>query len=83
MSYTVYREVRAFVNEYNKHRTKVVSACQILCIDESMVLWTGRGDEWTDGMPHVTHCPCKPEPLGLEIKNMCVVEGDCKIMLHL
>ena len=57
--------VRHMWETMRQHCVKCVSAGWLLCLDESMVEWQGRG------MPGLMVVPRKPTPLGLEIHTMC------------
>ena len=37
--------------------------------DESMIEWQGKSGP--GGIPHLSHVPRKPHPLGLELKTLC------------
>ena len=76
-----WRQVRTFVDEFNKNRAERVIPGWILVVDESTSKWRGLGDWYDLGMPHITKIPRKPEPVGLEIKDMC--DGESGIMLYL
>jgi len=73
--------IRYFVDSFNMARYKFVMPGWALVIDESTTKWRGLGDWYDLGMPHITKIPRKPEPIGLEIKDMC--DGTSHIMLHL
>ena len=73
--------IRFFVESYNMARFKYVQPGWALVIDESTTKWRGLGDWYDLGMPHITKIPRKPEPIGLEIKDMC--DGTSHIMLYL
>ncbi|KAF4144728.1 hypothetical protein GN958_ATG06082, partial [Phytophthora infestans] len=53
--------VRDFVNGFNVRRQAVMSPCDILVVDESMVVWKGVEQKYHHlGMPHKTKTPRKP-----------------------
>ena len=68
-------EVSWVVSGFNRNRKKTVNPSWLICVDESMVAWTGQG------CPHLSFVPRKPEPLGIEVKNAC--DGCSGVMLHL
>jgi hypothetical protein len=53
------------VTAFNKNRKSKVVPGWLLCVNEPMIAWTGNG------CPHLSFVPRKPEPLGIEIKNLC------------
>ena len=57
--------VRHMWESARQHFVKCVAPGWLLCLDESMVEWQGRG------MPGLMVVPRKPTPLGLEIHTMC------------
>ena len=57
--------VRHMWEKFRKHFTESVAASWLLCLDESMVEWQGRG------MPGLMVVPRKPVPLGLEVHTLC------------
>ena len=63
------------VRAFNENRKLAVNPSWLLCIDESMVAWTGQG------CPHQPFVPRKPEPLGVELKDTC--DGDTGVMLFI
>ena len=76
-----WRAVRVFIIAFNENRKKNVKPSWVLVVDESTSKWRGLGDWYTDGMPHITKIPRKPEPVGLELKDMCC--GESGIMMFL
>jgi hypothetical protein len=56
--------VREFVAGFNGWRKKIVQPSSFVCVDESMIIWTGADETSKDGMPHVTVILRKPEPAG-------------------
>ena len=66
-----WRYVRTLVDEFNRNRAETLKPGWILVVDESTSKWRGLGDWYDLGMPHITKIPRKPEPVGLEIKDMC------------
>ena len=67
---------REFWEVYNKNRVTVLHPSWIICLDESMSAWTGRGfdgaSEYKPGFcPHLSWVPRKPEPTGVEYKTAC------------
>ena len=76
-----WRKVRTFVNMFNLNRAENVTPGWVLVVDESTSKWRGLGDWYDLGMPHITKIPRKPEPVGLELKDMC--DGESGIMLYL
>ena len=57
----------------NRDRKKTVNPPWLICLDESMVAWTGQG------CPHMSFVPRKLEPLGIEVKSAC--DGCSGVML--
>jgi hypothetical protein len=49
----------------------------LLCVDESMIAWTGNG------CPHLSFLPREPEPLGIEIKNLCDATSGLMLFLEI
>ncbi|KAL1508654.1 hypothetical protein AB1Y20_004750 [Prymnesium parvum] len=60
-----FHEVRHMWESFGSHFRKVVTPGWLLCLDESMVAWQGKG------MPGLMVVPRKPTPLGLEIHTLC------------
>ena len=76
-----WRQVRTFIDKFNANRAENVVPGWVLVVDESTSKWRSLGDWYDLGMPHVTKIPRKPEPVGLELKDMC--DGESGIMLYL
>jgi len=72
-----WRDVSWIIKAYNKRRKEVIIPGWLICVDESMVCWTGNG------MPHVSFVPRKPEPLGCELKNTCDATTGCMLFLEI
>jgi hypothetical protein len=67
-----------FVEEYNKLRKKVIQVMYLM-LNESMSGWRLKTSN-PGGLPHISHEPCKPVPLGTIIRN--VVECTTGIFVH-
>ena len=76
-----WRAIRTFIDEFNNNRRKTVTPGWVCVVDESTTKWRGLGDWYELGMPHITKIPRKPEPVGLEIKDLC--DGESGIMLFI
>ena len=59
--------IQPFVNEYNKNRTDMIHVLYLM-LDESMSGWRPKTSK-TGGLPHISHEPRKPVPLGTMIRN--------------
>ncbi len=59
-------EVRQMVIEWNRNMAAVFSSSWVICLDESMSIWTSR---WT--CPGWVFCPRKPHPFGNEYHSAC------------
>ena len=58
------------MNSINEHRQERATPSHVLCVDESMSRWYGRGGEWISvGLPHYVSMDSKPEA-GCEIQNI-------------
>ena len=68
-------EVSWIVSGFNRNRKSTVNPPWLICVDESMVAWTGQG------CPNLSFVPRKPGPLDIEVKNAC--DGCSGVMLHL
>ena len=66
-------EVRDMVQEWNTNMAAAFVPGWILCLDESMSIWTNR---WT--CPGWVFCPRKPHPIGNEYHTICC--GLCGIL---
>ncbi|KAL7507318.1 hypothetical protein ACHAXN_004820 [Cyclotella atomus] len=69
-------EVRQMIAEWNKNMAAVFSAAWVICLDESMSIWTNH---WT--CPGLVFCPRKPHPFGNEFHSACC--AICKIMFSI
>ncbi len=67
-----------FVKEYNSLRTKSIRVIYLM-LDESMSGWRPKTSK-RGGLPHITHEPRKPVPLGTMIRN--AVECTTSIFVH-
>ena len=59
-------QVRQLVKAWNDHMAAVFSSSWVICLDESMSIWTSR---WT--CPGWVFCPRKPHPQGNEYHSAC------------
>jgi hypothetical protein len=62
--YDKWARIRQLVDGFNKHIIERFIPTYMLTIDESMCTWRGID------LPHLSFVPCKPEPLGVEIKTL-------------
>ena len=69
-------EIREMVAEWNKNMATAFVPGWILCLDESMSIWTNR---WT--CPGWVFCPRKPHPIGNEYHTICC--GVCVIIFKI
>ena len=60
-----------FIEEYNSLRTKSLHVIYLM-LDESMLGWRSKTSK-RGGLPHISHKPRKPVPLGTMIRNA----GEC------
>ena len=51
-------------------------------IDESMWKWSANAAALPNSIPHLSVCKRKPEPLGLETKNMCCGESGVTLFME-
>ena len=62
------------LNVSTMHRRQAgISPGTSLCIDESMCAWRGMSLKVEDmlcGLPHATKIVRKPEPVGIELRNL-------------
>ena len=65
------------VGAFNKNRKTRIVAGWLLCVGESMIAWTGNG------CPHLSFVPRKPEPLGIEVKNLCDATSGVMLFLEI
>ena len=72
-----WRDVTWMIEAFNKSRKMHVKPGWLLCVDESMIAWTGNG------CPHLSYVPRKPEPLGIEIKNLCDATSGVMLFLEI
>ena len=70
--------ITPFVNEYNHLRKKVIRVMYLM-LDESMSGWRPKTSK-RGGLPHISHEPRKPVPLGTMIRN--AVECTTGIFVH-
>jgi len=62
-------EVRWICDEFNCQRRIEFRMGWAVVPDESMIEWQGKSGP--GGIPHLSHVPRKPHPLGLELKTLC------------
>jgi hypothetical protein len=72
-----WRDITWVVTAFNKNRKSKVAPGWLLCVDESMIAWTGNG------CPHISFVPRKPEPRGIEIKNLCDATSGLTLFLEI
>ena len=72
-----WRDATWVVTAFNKNRKSKVAPGWLLCVDESMIAWTGNG------CPHISFVPRKPEPRGIEIKNLCDATSGLTLFLEI
>ena len=73
--------VEEFVDSINSHIEQHVTPSDLLCVEESISRWYGRGGHWIeDGLPHYVAIDRKPEN-GCEIQDTCC--GRSEILLRL
>jgi hypothetical protein len=72
-----WRDATWVVTAFNKNRKSKVAPGWLLCVDESMIAWTGNG------CPHLSFMPRKPEPLDIEIKNLCDATSGLMLFLEI
>lgn len=87
--------IRPLLNDFNENRRKKVVHGTILVLDEIMSAWRPRTTKTGSGktrsrthgcmitvsLPHLSHLPRKPEPLGTEFK--AVADAHSGMILHL
>ena len=73
--------IQPFVNEYNKNRTDMIHVLYLM-LDESMSGWRPKTSK-TGGLPHISHEPRKPVPLGTMIRNAVEVRCTCPPRAHM
>lgn len=66
-----WRPVRWLYESFNRNMARVFVPGYSMCADESTCRWTGFEGWHPDGCPHVTKIPRKPEPLSVEIRDLC------------
>jgi hypothetical protein len=75
--------VRQFLDSFNERRKMVVKPGVLLCADESGTKWKGREyqgrENQVDGAPKISVQLRKPEPVHIEVKNIC--DASTRIML--
>ena len=59
--------ISQFVDEYNGMRSNLLNVIYLV-LDESMSAWRPKTSKM-GGLPHITHEPRKPKPLGTMIRN--------------
>ena len=58
------------MNSINEHRQERATTSHVLCVDESISRWYGRGGDWISGrLPQYVYMDRKPES-GCEIQNI-------------
>jgi Transposase IS4 len=73
--------VNDFVSAVNTHRRTIVTPSELICVDESIARWYGRGGHWIDmDLPHYVSIDRKPEN-GCEVQNAAC--GKSGIMLNI
>ena len=63
-----WRPVRHCQEKFNKRAQEVCVPGFILCVDESTIRWYGLEEWHTNGCPHVTKIPRKPENISVETR---------------
>lgn len=66
-----WRPVRWLYESFNRNMQRVFNPGYILCADESTCRWTGFEAWHPNGCPHVTKIARKPEPLSVEVRDLC------------
>jgi hypothetical protein len=74
-----WKSVRFFQHMFNERVNKVFSPGYILCVDESTIRWYGFEEWHSQGCPHVTKIPRKPENVSVEVR--CIADGDWEVCL--
>ena len=75
---------RPAIECFNHSQQAGISPGTYLCIDESMCAWRGMSLKVEDtlcGLPHTTKIIRKPEPVGIELRNLAC--GETSIILQL
>ena len=79
-SYDPYFPIISLINDFNANRRRTIAASATKVLDESMSAFRPRTDK-TGGLPNISFIARKPEPLGIEFKDVaCSKTG---ILLHL
>ncbi len=78
------RQVLQLVDVFNARCMQVVRPGVLLCADESATKWKEReyqtSENFIDCVPKEFIQPSKPEPVHMEVKNLC--DAKTLIMLH-
>jgi hypothetical protein len=78
-----WRLVDDFVNKFNEHRTKGFQPSELICVDESILRWYGKGGHWIHhGLPMYVAIDCKPEN-GCEIQTVACGRSGIMIRMKL
>ena len=70
-----------FIKYFNEHRANYFNPSKLICVDESMSCWYGKGGHWINhGLPQYVAIDQKPEN-GCKIQNAAC--GRSGVMLRL
>ena len=73
-----WRPVRFFQCSFNAHMCKIFEPGWVIVADESTTKWVGLEEWHSDGCPHVTKIPRKPENVAVELRDVaCGVSEIC------
>ncbi len=78
-----WRRADYLINSINNAKKRCVIPGKCIVVDENMMKWKGRKQSTTDleGCPAIRFVRRKPEPLGLELKNVCDnSSGKCNVV---
>jgi hypothetical protein len=71
-------QVRDMIAAFNSNMKAVFSSSWVICLDESMSIWTQR---WT--CPGWIYCPRKPHPIGNEYHTACCAKSGILFSMEL
>ena len=75
-------QITLAIKRFNMIRQKKIHKSQWAVIDESMSAWRPRTTR-LGGLPHLSHVPRKPEPLGTEFKCTADPASGCMLALEI